>query len=49
MDFLDPTFQGDHRIYIVGLYETYLFRPHMYMPLVRYINHRIADLTMENL
>jgi len=48
MDFLNT--QQDYSIlYGVGLYETYLFKPHVYMPLVRYSNGRIADLTMENL
>jgi len=47
MDFLNT--QQDYRIYLAGLYETYLFRPHIYMPLVRYSNGRIDNLTMENL
>lgn len=48
MDFLNT--QQDYKIlYGVGLYETYLFKPHIYMPLVRYSNGRIDNLTMENL
>ncbi len=50
MDIFELSIQQDYRIlYGVGLYETYLFKPHVYMPLVRYGNGRIADLTMENL
>ena len=49
MDILDVITREDPRIYGIGLYETYLLRPHIYMPLVRYGNGRIGDLTMENL
>lgn len=48
MDIYDINAQ-DYRIYMIGLYETYLFKPHIYMPLVYYSNGRIGDLTMENL
>lgn len=49
MDILDIIKREDPRVYGMGLYETYLIRPHIYMPLVRFDNGRIADLTMENL
>lgn len=48
-DIFELSMQQDSRIYGVGLYETYLFSPHIYMPLVRYSNGRIDNLTMENL
>ncbi len=52
MDILDVITREDYRIYRIyrmGMYETYLFKPHIYMPLVRYSNRRIGDLTWENL
>lgn len=41
--------QEDHRVYIVGLYETYLLKLHIYMPLVYYSDGRIDNLAMKNL
>lgn len=49
MDIFKLNTQEDYRIYRVGLYETYLLKLHIYMPLVYYSNGRLDDLTMENL
>lgn len=49
MDILDIIKREDPRVYGMGLYETYLIRPHIYMPLVRYSNGRIGNLTMKKL
>ncbi len=35
--------------YSMGLFETYLFSDHIYMPLFRNSDGRILDLTWENL
>ncbi len=48
MDIRDLSMQ-DHRIYMIGLYETYLFKPHIYIPVVYYNNGRINNLIMKNL
>lgn len=50
MDILDTHVDIQvYKLYKIGLYETYLFKPNIYMPLVYYSKGRIDYLTWRNL